>query len=282
MSRLRWVTVMFWEGKNERYKILFRDGQDAWATGEELDRAIAFKSTYPDLLQLQASYEEWDYHAVQAKLITYGLYCAKHVGPPSVTKATATASLNGRDVYPQRFASDKQSASSDKTTGTAAPRELPGRDIAPVTTQPSLWSAGNPFIFKGNPYAFRPRPAKCGEIEDENDEFFRPEAHKPSSPSHRSDDPVVIDSNASSTQALAPVPPTDPTTSMAAQAMISLGAAVMAEVVPPTADPKLIAPTNEMKINALGAATDWYRAGGSGIRRPCCLRGGCGLCCGAT
>jgi hypothetical protein len=186
MSRLRWVSVMYWEGKNERYKILFRDGQDAWATGEELDRAIAFKSTYPDLLQLQASYQPWDYSAVQAKLITYGLYCAKHIGPPSPTTATATVSLNGRDVYPQRFAADK-------TTETAAPRELSGRDIVRVTPQSSLWSAGNPFIFKGNSYAFRPPRAEGGENEDENDKFFRPETHMPSSPSHSPN------SNASST-----------------------------------------------------------------------------------
>ena len=106
---------MFWDSKNERYKILFRDGEDAWATSEELDRAIAFKTTYSDLFQLEASYEEWDSHAVQAKLITYGLYCAKHVGPPSSTKASATASLNGRGVFPQRFASDTKSTSSDKT-----------------------------------------------------------------------------------------------------------------------------------------------------------------------
>ena len=186
MSRLRWVTVMFWEGKNERYKILFRDGQDAWATGEELDRAIAFKPTYPDLLQLQASYEPWDYSAVQAKLITYGLYCAKHVGPPSVTTATANASLNGRDVYPQRFAFDKQSASTDNTTGPAAPRELPGTARAPVTTRPYNGSAGNPFIFKGNPFAFREPHAKDSESQDEKakrereeDDLFNPETHFP-------------------------------------------------------------------------------------------------------
>jgi hypothetical protein len=155
---------MFWDAKKIRYKIWFRDGQDAWATGEELDQAIAFKQTYSDLLQLQASYENWDVHAVQAKFITYGFYCAKHVGLPTSTKPTATASLNGRDVHPQRFALAKQSASTDHTTGPAAPRQVPGRDsdsheiINPgthVPTRPSYGSEGNPFIFKGNPFALR-------------------------------------------------------------------------------------------------------------------------------
>jgi hypothetical protein len=30
MERLRWVTVMFWDAAKIRYKILFRDGHDAW------------------------------------------------------------------------------------------------------------------------------------------------------------------------------------------------------------------------------------------------------------
>jgi hypothetical protein len=240
LARLRWVTVMFWDAKREQYNILFRDGQDAWATGEELDKAIAFKSTYPELLQLQASYEEWDVHAVQAKLITYGLYCAKHVGPPTSTKRTATASLNGRDVHPQRFALPKQSASYDHTTGTAAPRQVPGRDSASheivdpathVPNWPSHGSTGNPFIFKGNPFALREPKATPRDSLDENAKWDREEkdflcqaTHLPSSPSHWSDALVGKDSNESSTQALAQVPLTDSTTSMAAQAMISLGA----------------------------------------------------------
>ncbi len=277
MARLRWITVMFWNAKNERYKILFRDGQDAWATGEELDNAIAFKSTYSDLLHVQALLEEWDVYAVQAKLTTYGFYCAKHVGPPTSTTPSATASLNGRDVYPQRFAIDKQSASTADTTRPASRRELPGRAEAHVTTRPSIEFAGNPFIFKGNPFAFREPHAKKSESHDENakwareeEDFFSPEMHLPSIPSHRVDDPVVMDSNESRTQALAEVPHTDPTTSMAAQAMISLGAATgtaladaisevpvvsqveaVSVVVPPEADPKIIAPTNVTMLAVL-------------------------------
>jgi hypothetical protein len=65
-------------------------------------------------------------------------------------------------------------------------------------------------------------------------EFFTPATHLPSIPSHRSDTAVAMDSNDSSlrgsvinanTQASALVPLTDPSTSMAAQAMVSLGAA---------------------------------------------------------
>jgi hypothetical protein len=103
MERLRWVSVMYWDAAKIRYKILFCDGHDAWATGEELDHPIAFKKTCSDLLQVQVSLEKWDVPAVQSTLITYGLYCAKHVGPPSSADPTATASLNGRELHPQRF-----------------------------------------------------------------------------------------------------------------------------------------------------------------------------------
>ena len=262
-SRLRWVSVMYWERKNARYKILFRDGEDAWATGEELDKAIAFKPTYSDVLQLQASYEEWDYRAVQAKIISYGLYCAKYVGPPTSTTATATASLNGRAVYPQRY--------SDNATAKPAPRELPIRDIGRVPTPSYVGSAVNPFIFKGNSFAFRPTRAKGGDSEDENDAFFRPETHLPSSTSDRSN------SNAGSTRGLSPVPPTDNTTSMAEQAMISLGAAVMEDVVtvvvPPTDDPNDIDPTAVIGIGLVDAVSNIPVIS---------LYGGCGLCCEAT
>ena len=134
IARLRWVSVMFWEGKTERYKLLFRDGDDAWATGEELDKAIAFNPTYSDFVQAQASYEPWDSQAVVAKLSTYGLYCAQRVGPPSSAKAVATGSLNGRDIFPQRYASSPKSTSSDHTKEPAAPRALRGRKTSPVAT----------------------------------------------------------------------------------------------------------------------------------------------------
>ena len=57
-TNLRWVTVMFWDAPTERYKILFRDGKDAWVTGEAIDEAIAFNSTHSDLDRAEAAKEK--------------------------------------------------------------------------------------------------------------------------------------------------------------------------------------------------------------------------------
>jgi hypothetical protein len=120
ITRLRWVTVMYWDAAKIRYKILFRNGHDAWVTGEALDQAIALKATYSDRVQVQASIEKWDVSAVQATLLTFGLYCAKHVGPQVSAEHTATASINGQELYPQRFSLGQQSALTKDKIGTAA------------------------------------------------------------------------------------------------------------------------------------------------------------------
>ncbi len=77
---MRWVTVMFWDAKQIRYKILYRDGTDAWVTGETLDAAIKCNEIYTPLEKTNAALEEW-HPSVFTTLQGYGLYCAKHVGP---------------------------------------------------------------------------------------------------------------------------------------------------------------------------------------------------------
>jgi len=102
-GNLRWVTVMFWDAQTERYKILFRDGKDAWVTGEAIDEAIAFNSTHSDLDRAEAAKEKWS-PAVTATLLQYGMYTAKNVGPSSFPNSQAgTAMLNGVELQPQRF-----------------------------------------------------------------------------------------------------------------------------------------------------------------------------------
>jgi hypothetical protein len=99
-DRLRWVTIMF---KQVRYKILFRDGGDAWVTGEAIDKALDAKEQYPDAVKVNAALEKWDREAVGITLIEYGLYCAKHVGSTSTEQSTVTATLDLEAVHPQRF-----------------------------------------------------------------------------------------------------------------------------------------------------------------------------------
>jgi hypothetical protein len=102
-SNLRWVTVMFWDSTTERYKILFRDGTDAWVTGEAIDEAIAFNAMHSDLDKANAAKEKWS-PAVTATLRQYGMYSAKNVGPQSFqNNQGGTAMLNGVELQPQRF-----------------------------------------------------------------------------------------------------------------------------------------------------------------------------------
>ncbi len=99
---------------------MFRDGQDAWVTGEALDEAIAFKSTYSDLDRAEASTEKWS-PAVTATLLQYGLYCAKNVGPQSFPiNEAGTAMLNGVELQPQRY----------HVSTLSAPKEAMNRDPA--------------------------------------------------------------------------------------------------------------------------------------------------------
>ena len=100
---LRWVTVMFWDARKIRYKILFRDGSDAWVTGEAIDKAIEANKQYPGAVKAKAALEEWDVDALTTTLITYGIYCAKHVGPASSELTPATATLQKEGVDPPRF-----------------------------------------------------------------------------------------------------------------------------------------------------------------------------------
>ena len=94
---------MFWDAKKISYKILFRDGSDAWVTGEAIDKALDAKEQYPAAVKVAAALEKWDCDAVGTTLIGYGLYCAKHVGPTSSEQSTSTASLDREAVYPQRY-----------------------------------------------------------------------------------------------------------------------------------------------------------------------------------
>jgi hypothetical protein len=95
-NRVRWVTVMFWDAKQIRYKLMFRDGSDEWVTGETLDAAIKCNEleVYTALEKTNAAMENWS-PALLVTLKGYGLYCTKHVGPPSPFDGTIAPILKG-------------------------------------------------------------------------------------------------------------------------------------------------------------------------------------------
>ncbi len=63
---------MFWDAKKMSYKILFRDGSDAWVTGEAIDKALDAKEQYPAAVKVAVALEKWDREAVGTTLI--GIY----------------------------------------------------------------------------------------------------------------------------------------------------------------------------------------------------------------
>jgi hypothetical protein len=160
---------MFWDAPTERYKILFRDGKDAWVTGEAIDEAIAFHSTYSDLDKAEAAKEKWS-KAVTATLLQYGMYCAKHVGPQSFPNNQAgTAMLNGVELQPQRFpeATDapKEAMNRDSTeTGELNPKVAEAKDI---TSEPRQVNAGVEVIAD---QTINPKVAEAKDITSEPNE----------------------------------------------------------------------------------------------------------------
>jgi hypothetical protein len=69
-------------------------------TGETIGEAIAFKSTYSDLDRAEAAKEKWS-PVVTARILQYGMYCAKNVGPQAFsTNQGGTATLNGVELQP--------------------------------------------------------------------------------------------------------------------------------------------------------------------------------------
>jgi hypothetical protein len=85
---MAWGYVMFYENESQRYKILYRDGTDAFVTGKVLDDIIKLNDYY-NLEQKRKAYtEEW-HPKVLSTIASYGTYCVRGILPAALQQRNA-------------------------------------------------------------------------------------------------------------------------------------------------------------------------------------------------
>jgi hypothetical protein len=77
-----WGYVMFYENESQRYKILYRDGTDAFITGKLLDDLIMLNKYYNLEQKRKGNTQEWD-PQVLTTIASYGTYCVRGILPAS-------------------------------------------------------------------------------------------------------------------------------------------------------------------------------------------------------
>jgi hypothetical protein len=84
--QLRYGTVMYYDRLLDKYKVLFRDGSEAFVTAREFDSANDNNKDYTDEERSIANQQHWTDRAAK-KIASYGRYCARNIIPQEeVTK----------------------------------------------------------------------------------------------------------------------------------------------------------------------------------------------------
>jgi hypothetical protein len=79
-GRLVCATIMFYDETLEKYKILYRDGTDEWVTDVRIDEEILHSDEYTLEQKISPIQEPW-HPFTERKIQSYGMYCARNVGP---------------------------------------------------------------------------------------------------------------------------------------------------------------------------------------------------------
>ena len=92
-------TVMFYDETLEKFKLLYRSGQDEWVTGYQIDDNLDHQEGYNLQERVAAVGEPWHKDA-QRKIKSYGEYCVRDVGArkwgptqPQIPRPTSKLSL---------------------------------------------------------------------------------------------------------------------------------------------------------------------------------------------
>jgi hypothetical protein len=84
-GRLVCATIMYYDEVLEKYKLLYRDATDEWVVPKRIDDELEFA----DKLTLEEKripiQEPW-HPKTQLKIQSYGMFCARNVGPPPTEK----------------------------------------------------------------------------------------------------------------------------------------------------------------------------------------------------
>jgi hypothetical protein len=90
--QLRYGTVMYYDRLLDKYKVLFRDGSEAYVTAREFDSANDNNKHNTDEERSIANRQPWTDRAAK-KIASYGRYCARNIIPQKVVTKPPLASL---------------------------------------------------------------------------------------------------------------------------------------------------------------------------------------------
>jgi hypothetical protein len=81
--QLRYGTVMYYDRLLDKYKVLFRDGSEAFVTAQEFESANDNNKHNTDEERSIANQQHWTDRAAK-KIASYGRYCARNIIPQEV------------------------------------------------------------------------------------------------------------------------------------------------------------------------------------------------------
>jgi hypothetical protein len=79
---------MWYENESKRYKMLYRDGTDAFVTGKVLDDLIKLNEFYNLEQKRKANTQEWDPRVLNT-IACYGTYCVRGILPACLQQNNA-------------------------------------------------------------------------------------------------------------------------------------------------------------------------------------------------
>ncbi len=71
---------MFYDETLEKYKLLYRDATDEWVTVHRINEELIHSDMYTLEQKVNSIKEPWHPHT-QRKIKSYGMFCARKVGP---------------------------------------------------------------------------------------------------------------------------------------------------------------------------------------------------------
>ena len=144
--QLRYGTVMYYDRLLEKYKVLFRDGSEAFVTAEEFDSASDNNKHNTDSERSIANQQPWTDRAAK-KIASYGRYCARNIIPRGVLTKPPLSAV--------RISGPISTQTKSCTKGGAGPT-APARDVGSLSTSSKIASGcksrpwTNPLLAQNN------------------------------------------------------------------------------------------------------------------------------------
>jgi hypothetical protein len=84
-GRLVCATIMYYDEVLEKFKLLYRDATDEWVVPKRIDDELIFAEKLTLEEKMIPIQEPW-HPKTQLKIQSYGMFCARNVGPPPTEK----------------------------------------------------------------------------------------------------------------------------------------------------------------------------------------------------